>query len=107
MLQVEVDLFSGRPNPQWIITDADATRELLETVSRTPGVAAKPGTGYQGLGFREVVVSQLSDDPKLRTRAPRMFALGSAASEDFAASAELARGLVRTMGRSRDVRLLA
>lgn len=71
MLKIGVDLFSGRPNPEWIITDAETTDSLLDAVARTPEVAAAPGTGYQGLGFREVLVSYLADDPERKAR-PRV-----------------------------------
>src|SRR5215211_4824791 len=52
MLRIEVDIMSGRPNPEWIITDQNATQELLRAVAEAPAVAAKIGAGYAGLGFR-------------------------------------------------------
>ncbi len=107
MLRVEVDLFSGRPNPEWILTDADLTKGILESVANTPGVLARPGTGHQGLGFREVRVSLLADDPKLRLKVPREFSLGSIASENVEASTDLALNVIATMERAADAKLLA
>lgn len=46
MLQVTVQIFSGRPNPTWVVTDEDATRTLLETVAREAGdTIGLPGAG--------------------------------------------------------------
>lgn len=107
MLQVEVDLFSGRPNPQWVLTDEGLTKEIIESAAQRPGTVAQPHRGFQGLGFREVLVSQLSDDPRLQRGLPRAFALGSSASEDFEGSKELALAVVRTMERGREAQLVS
>jgi hypothetical protein len=106
MLRIEIDMFSGRPNPVWIITDLETTRELLGAVSETPGVAARPGAGFTGLGYREVRVSILSDDEPRPRRVPRHFALASTAAADLEASGALARGLIESMTRYADVQLV-
>jgi hypothetical protein len=100
-------MFSGRPNPEWIITDGDATEQLLGAVAATKGITAKPGTGFLGLGFREIRVTRLSDDPLARRGVPREFALASVAAEDLHASGDLALRLVESMTRYRDVQLVA
>ncbi len=107
MLKIEVDMMSGRPNPQWIVTDPDATDKLLGTVAEA-GAAAKPGTGYQGLGIREVQVSIIEDDPQRRPKGvPRTFALASTASgKALGASGDLARGLIEDMTRFAEVQLV-
>ncbi len=109
MLRVEVDLFSGRPNPEWILTDSSTIDSLLDAVASAEGVASTPGTGYQGLGFREVVVRRLADDPDRKgpDRVPEQFALGSTASARYEASIGLALTVVETMMRAREVRLVA
>src|SRR4051794_37711985 len=107
MLRIQVDMFSGRPNPEWILTDTDTVEDLLGSVAEVRGVTARPHTGYLGLGFREVRVSQLGDDPVRRRGVTRDFALASAACEDLDASAELARRVVDTMLRREDLTLVA
>lgn len=108
MLRIQVDMFSGRPNPEWIITDADAAEELLGAVAAEKGVTARPGTGFLGLGFREIRVSSLGDDPVRRRGVPRDFALASVAAENLAASGELAFRVLETMDRSAEgVQLVA
>lgn len=54
---VEVDLYSGRPNPAWSLTP-DEVAQLVERVDRVDGLAPAdeaepPGRlGYRGLRFR-------------------------------------------------------
>jgi hypothetical protein len=107
MLRIQVDMFSGRPNPECIITDADAVTDLLDAVGGQKGVTARPHTGFLGLGFRELRVTNLGDDPVRRRGVPRDFALASVAAEDLAASGELAMRVVETMERSESIRLVA
>lgn len=106
MLRIEVDLFSGRPNPVWIITDTETTRELIEAVSETKGVAARPGSGFLGLGFREVKVSILPDDEPRPRGVAREFALASTAAGDIKRSGALAERLIKSMTRYADVQLV-
>ena len=107
MLRIRVDMFSGRPDPEWIITDQGIVDEILDGVQEARGAVARPGTGYQGLGFREIRVSRLSDDPLHRRTGPREFALASVAAEDLKASGELARRVLETMPRAREIQLVA
>ncbi|HEV7526483.1 MAG TPA: hypothetical protein VGP92_16060 [Acidimicrobiia bacterium] len=105
MLRVEVDMFSGRPNPTWILTDATQTEEILGAVRESRGALAKPRTGFGGLGYREVLVSALGDDQRARG-VPREFAIGSTAAEDVRLSVDLARRVIETMPLRSDVRLV-
>jgi hypothetical protein len=107
MLRIEVDIFSGRPNPEWMITDQEATNELLGAVRESRGVTSQVGTGFSGLGFRELRISTLGDDDRAGRGVPRQFALASTASADLAASGELARGIIEGMTRLADVRLVS
>lgn len=107
MLRVEVDMFSGRPNPEWYLTDTNVVDELLGSVAAEKGVTARPHTGYLGLGLREVTITQLADDPVRRRGVPRTFALASPACEDLDASGELARRFIETMLQGAEVTLVA
>jgi hypothetical protein len=106
MLRIEVDIMSGRPNPEWIVTDPDVTRELLSAVGGAHGAVAKIGAGYAGLGYRELRVSTIGDDQPRRRGVPREFALASTAAEDLESSGALARRLIEDMTRYADVRLV-
>ena len=98
MLRIEVDLFSGRPNPAWFITDTDEMEKLLGAVREAKGAIAKPGAGFTGLGFREVRVSLMADDPLSGQKGmPKLFALASTACEDLQTSGALALRLIEAM----------
>lgn len=107
MLHVQVDMFSGRPDPEWIITDEDTSEGLLASVVEAKGAAARPGTGYLGLGFREIRITRLSDDQPRRRGGPRDFALASVAAEDFQASGQLALRVLESMPIDSDIQLLS
>ena len=106
MLRIEVDLFSGRPNPVWIVTDGTETKRLLSATAEAEGVTAKPGAGFRGLGFREVRVSLLADDEPRQRKVPKLFALASTASKDIKTSGALALRLIEAMPISSQVQLI-
>lgn len=106
MLRIEVDMFSGRPNPIWIITDADASAQLLGAVAEAKGAAAVPSRGFSGLGFRELRVDIIHDDEPRRRGVASRFALASTAAADFKASGVLAKRFVEAMPLKSDIRLL-
>jgi hypothetical protein len=106
MLQIEVDVFSGRPNPVWFITDEDEVRRFLGSVAEARVAHTKVGQGPGGLGFREVRVASVSDDEPPIKRLPREFALGSITAEDSKASAELALKVVEGMTEHAGLRLV-
>jgi len=105
MLKVEVDVFSGRPNPVWIMTDLDAIESLLATAAEADAMA-KPGAGYRGLGFREVRIEVIGDDGLRRRRGPREFALASTAAGNFRQSVALGRRLIESMPVRSEIRLM-
>jgi hypothetical protein len=106
MLRIEVDMFSGRPNPVWIVTEADVTKEFLGAVGRTEGTAAKQGAGFTGLGFREVRVDLIGDDEPRRRGVTKQFALASTAAADLKSSGALARRLIEAMPLRSEVQLV-
>jgi len=106
MLRIEISLFSGRPNPVWYVTDGAEVERLLGEVSGNPEVIARPGAGFDGLGFREVRVEFLEDAPARKKGVPRQFALASTASRDFKASGALAQRLIEAMPLRSRVQLL-
>jgi hypothetical protein len=105
MLRIEIDTFSGRPNPAWIITDRAKTEKFLRAVGDMRGAMAKQGAGFSGLGFREVWVSLVSDDIERPKGVPAQFALASIASTNFLESGQLARQLIEVMPARTKIRL--
>lgn len=104
MLQITAELFSGRPNPTWIITDEDAAREVIGAAGESAELTGAPGAGYDGLGWRELVVTSLDDDEdRWPEGLSRTFALGTLAARDLRGSGELAQRIVTDMTRYADI----
>lgn len=63
-LRVEVMVFSGRPNPVFVVTDPAQIREILSLVDTMPQTANADGRSVakQGLGYRGIAVTNLSGD---------------------------------------------
>jgi hypothetical protein len=97
MLRIEVDTFSGRPNPVWMITDSQVTKKLLADIAEDPAAVAKQGTGFSGLGFRELRVDVLHDDEPKGRGVPKQFALASTAAKDLKRSGALAQRLIEAL----------
>jgi hypothetical protein len=58
-MRVELDIFSGRPNPTWTLNDEETKEFLARFGSLTAGDPQKPL--YDGLGYRGSRVTGLSD----------------------------------------------
>jgi len=61
MLQITADMFSGRPNPTLAI-EAQEARNLLRDIARNPSIIAAVDEGYQGLGYRGLIVEAVIDN---------------------------------------------
>jgi len=72
MLRVTVDVFSGRPNPQWVVTYDDA-RTLLQSIAKGPEVIEHSDPATFGLGYRGLKIDLLSDDLHREMRLPASF----------------------------------
>ncbi len=58
---VTLDIFSGRPNPSWRLSDKNA-KELVDRVAKRALATAEADDGAAALGFRGLVVDRASDD---------------------------------------------
>ena len=97
MLKIEVDIFSGRPNPVWFVTDSVETEKLIASLSENKKALSKSNVGFSGLGFREIRIQVLADEGLTKPRLPSEFSVGSTAAEDFKGSGEIARRIVNSM----------
>jgi hypothetical protein len=59
-MRVEVDLFSGRPNPAWVL-EADEAREIAAVLAALAPAAEAPAA-HEGLGYRGVVLTGIESD---------------------------------------------
>lgn len=63
MLQITSDVFSGRPNPSWVIEDEGKARSFLrEAVGLGNALAAQSSEANGHLGFRGLVLEPMADD---------------------------------------------
>ncbi|HEY5853553.1 MAG TPA: hypothetical protein VIW24_05735 [Aldersonia sp.] len=86
-MEITLDVFSGRPNPTWSLSDAQA-RELID---RAAGRAlAAPDSGPDLLGFRGYIVSAVSDDGAEHAGLPASFRLDAVPAERLVAPEGLA-----------------
>ncbi|RKH10766.1 hypothetical protein D7V97_12940 [Corallococcus sp. CA053C] len=63
MLEVELDIFSGRPNPTWQLSEKEE-KQLMDRVVAEPAQlsATSPSEEDFGLGYRGFVVRQIKQD---------------------------------------------
>src|SRR6266540_1951816 len=101
MLRVEVDIFSGRPNPAWIVSSDTVTRKLLTALQRNRSLTTKSVGGFQGLGFRGVEVQVLGDNDDVRAaKLPHSFVLATGTGSKLKRGGELAAALIKEMTKS-------
>ncbi len=96
MLRATIDIFSGRPNPSFIVTGQDAD-ELLKEIARNRGALTDRDAGYTGLGYRGVVIEPLSDELATALSLPTEFKVGGGDSVNDSKSFELAERIIRSM----------
>jgi hypothetical protein len=94
MLRVTADVFSGRPNPEWIITDEQEARAALKEIAGARAVMAPQAPVEAGLGFRGVIVEPLSDELARDFDIPASAYLAATAGKGI----EIAERLISLMG---------
>lgn len=55
MLTVELDIFSGRPNPRWTLSEAEE-KELVNYILANPASILPDTLGQAQLGYRGFIV---------------------------------------------------
>ena len=63
MLLITADVFSGRPNPSWVVSDTQEVRKVLRQLADSRPSAASPDAGLADLGrLRGLRISLQSDE---------------------------------------------
>ncbi|WP_017250327.1 hypothetical protein [Brevibacillus sp. HB1.1] len=72
MLEVELDIFSGRPNPKWILSETEE-KELLKIITSDPTQISPVYTPEEefGLGYRGFIVREIKTDEGIWSRTNR------------------------------------
>lgn len=55
MLRIELDIFSGQPNPEWILTTTEAAE--LKAMTASLVLVETPPPTFNGLGYRGIIVT--------------------------------------------------
>jgi hypothetical protein len=88
MLRIELDIFSGRPNPSWILSPKEE-RELVERVKADPSLMLPVTAATGGLGYRGYIVTAEKEGEASLGKAalPSSFRLGGEPLSKDAATA--------------------
>ncbi|KYK28759.1 MAG: hypothetical protein AYK19_05550 [Theionarchaea archaeon DG-70-1] len=98
MLQITVDIFSGRPNPSWVVDEKEA-KDVLKEITTNREVVAEVGSGHQGLGYRGVLLEPLAEDMRDEYNLPSSFMIANGGSGDEKKGLEIAKRMVDNMPR--------
>jgi hypothetical protein len=86
-------MFSGQPNPSWVIDDTEA-KSFLDELSSNRKVISELGKGRQGLGYRGVQIDLLAGHLQDELELPMRFMIADGASKDESKGRKIARSLV-------------
>jgi len=99
MIKVTADMFSGRPNPEWIV-EGDEAVAVLKELALNRGAIAEMESGFQGLGNRGLIVEPLADDVVDQYALPSSFRIASGAGLHESKGLEVAERLIKGMLKS-------
>lgn len=74
MIRITADIFSGRENPVWEVA-GDEAQSLLQEISRNQDAVGALDEGYQGLGYRGLIVEGMADNVTTKYGVPSTFRL--------------------------------
>ncbi|MDZ4719869.1 MAG: hypothetical protein SH847_15575 [Roseiflexaceae bacterium] len=94
MLRVTADVFSGRSNPAWIITDEREAQATLRAISRDSNATTDTAQAEGGLGFRGLLVESLTDDLTYDADQSTQFYVPVGSSASSSQSNEIAERLI-------------
>ena len=97
MFQITADMFSGRPNPTWTV-EAEEAKTLMQEIAQNRSAVGAVDQGYQGLGYRGLIVDALSDNVADKYDLPSSFRIGHSGN---AKGLEIAEKIVRSMQQAR------
>jgi hypothetical protein len=97
MLRVTVDIFSGRPNPTWVIDDDGEVQAVLREIATSPEAISQAAPDIEMLGYRGVSLELLTDDLEKEYDLPARFVIANGTSGDESKGREVATRLVENM----------
>jgi hypothetical protein len=104
MLRITADIFSGRPAPEWIITDEQEARTTLKEIAKNRSIVAESMSAEAGLGFRGFTIEPLSDELAQDFELPASMYMAAGASATSAKANEIAERLIGSMSSAQSSR---
>jgi hypothetical protein len=84
------DVFSGKPAPEWIITEEQESRTTLKEIAKNHSIVAESALAEAGLGFRGFTIEPLSDELAQDFELPASMYMAAGASATRAKANEIA-----------------
>jgi hypothetical protein len=97
MLQITIDIFSGRPSPSWVIDDEEEAQAILKEIATNREVIGQTAPEIERLGYRGVSLDFLADDLEREFNLPGSFVIANGTSGDEPKGLEIATRLVENM----------
>ena len=97
MVRVTIDIFSGRPNPSFLLDEKEA-REILRQLGSTPEAVTPEHVAAGVLGYRGMIL-ELEEEPAGKLALPRRLRVGGGVSKDEGRGLELAQRLLEKAGK--------
>lgn len=97
MVRVTIDIFSGRPNPSFLLDEQEA-REILRQLGSTPEAVTPEDVAAGVLGFRGMIL-ELDEEPAGKLALPRRLRVGGGVSRDEGRGLEVAQRLLEKAGK--------
>lgn len=98
MVRVTIDIFSGRPNPTFVLDEREA-QEILRQIAAAPEAVVSAERSLGVLGYRGLVLELDSDAAGKNAHLPRELRIGGGVAADESRGLELAQRLVERMGK--------
>ncbi|MBV9772461.1 MAG: hypothetical protein JO040_00835 [Gemmatimonadetes bacterium] len=98
MVRVTIDIFSGRPNPSFVLDEREA-QEILRQIAATPETAVSAERSLGILGYRGLVLELDDDAAKKHGHLPRELRVGGGVAGNESRGLEIAQRLVEKMGK--------
>ncbi len=97
MVRVTIDIYSGRPNPSFLLDEKEA-KEILRQLSAEPDAVTPDDVTTGILGFRGMIL-ELEDDQASGLSLPRRLRIGGGVSKKEGKGLELAQRLLERAGK--------
>lgn len=107
-LKVEVQVFSGRPNPTFTITDPQEIRDILDTASTLPQGGEEEAETHGKLGYQGLLITnETGEAPEVKSVRVRGSSVALAKAVPGAAKGKVAVTNRRDSSHGLEARLLA